>query len=59
MYATRKRQNVEYRAVFTLKQAGSSVAWQRTCFGTPEAVCGVGSAVLSAIAASEKPPIIV
>jgi hypothetical protein len=40
-------------------RAGSSVAWQRTCFGTLEAVSDVGSAVPSANPSSEKAPIIV
>jgi hypothetical protein len=56
--AYRREWNVEERAIFTL-HAGSSVAWQRTCFGSRRAICDVGCDVLSAKIVSDDPPIIV
>jgi hypothetical protein len=44
---------IEYCAIFTHEPAGCSEAWHRTCFGSPEALSGVGLVGLNSGSASE------
>ena len=52
------RDAVEYCAIFTVRQAGSSVAWQRTCFGSRPPRSGEVDVATSTSGGAQKAPII-